>query len=241
MYSLSNLKKYLLDILYPVYCLGCSRSGIWLCSDCLAKIKIENFFRCPICNYKSLRGQPHPGCAQYSQLDGLLIATGFQDTFVQKIIHRFKYNFIQDLAQPLSELLFQKIILSDYLFYPHLTQGYFDYFVPVPLHKRRQLWRGFNQAEELALSLIKQIRVDYLPCIKRTRYTSTQTNKKRNAREKNLQGAFVVLPDFIPQIKNKKVLLIDDVYTTGSTMQEVAGVLKQAEADEVWGIAIARG
>jgi len=113
--------------------------------------------------------------------------------------------------------------------------------IPVPLEKRRMKWRGFNQsreiAEELASSSGLGLRVLNNVLIK-TKETLPQVELSDEARKENIKGVFLVKKDLI---KNKKILLVDDVYTTGATMIECARVLRESGAREIIGIAIARG
>jgi ComF family protein len=113
-------------------------------------------------------------------------------------------------------------------------------WIPVPLHKKKLRWRGFNQsaeiARELSFTLGGQLHEDALEKIKET---PDQVTLQQDERKENLLGAFQLKnPAFV---RGKKILLVDDVFTTGATMEECAKVLKQAGAREVWGVAIARG
>jgi len=112
--------------------------------------------------------------------------------------------------------------------------------IPVPLHSRRQRWRGFNQAELLGKILAEkfnwQVRTDILV---RHKHTKPQVDLKGKERKNNIRGAFKITPK--AKIKNlKKVWLFDDVWTTGSTLRECGQVLKRAGVRKVWGLTLAR-
>jgi len=198
-------------------------------------------FFCPVCSRGSLRGEVHDHCRHNSSLDGIFIAGDWNNKILKKAIHRFKYNFIQDLKNPLGKLLVEKLEQADTFFVPALSEGYFEAIVPVPLFSRRELWRGFNQAELLARSVGELLLLPvFSGAVRRIKNTKTQVGKNQKERQKNMLGAFVPGLE-IGEIKGKKVLVVDDVVTTGETMQAVAKVLKSAGAVEVWGLCLARG
>ena len=109
--------------------------------------------------------------------------------------------------------------------------------VPVPLHPKREKWRGFNQSFELIKNLDWQI----VPAIKRTRNTKPQAELARYERLENLNGAFTVHPSALPKLLNKKIILVDDVCTTGTTLSECARVLKGAGVKEVYAVVLGHG
>jgi len=162
------------------------------------------------------------------------------------VIYIFKYNFVQSLDKELSDLMIERIKENDGFFEPKITAGYFDYILSVPLHRYRFLWRGFNQAQSLVdkISAFLGLKSGQ-NFVVRKKYSSHQAGKTRHFREKSLEGAFGVdlklTLEERNEIKGKKILLVDDVLTTGFTMQEVAKVLKNdLKTGEVWGIVIAR-
>jgi ComF family protein len=239
---LLKIKKLILDILFPVTCLACGRDGIYLCPECWKKIPVTEEFFCPFCRRPSLRGEPHQACARQTRLDGLLVAGDWENKILRRAIHRFKYNFLQDLKKPLGEILSAKIKQSDRYFSPTISGGYFDFLLPVPLHPKRKFWRGFNQAQLLALELAEFFKIPTVSeAVVRVKKTKTQVGKNQKARRKNMQGAFQVRTDFEEMIKGKRILLVDDVVTTGETMEAMALVLRAAGAAEVWGLCLARG
>lgn len=152
--------------------------------------------------------------------------------FVRDVIHDFKFNGQFHRLKLMGEWL---------------TEGYhrfyadheIDALVPVPLHPFRMWWRGFNQAHELALFLHKQTRLPLCNCLKRTRYTKIQSRLDRDERLKNQRKAYQVRRGF--DLKGKTLLVIDDVFTTGATVDSCAGVLKKAGAREVYALTVARG
>lgn len=231
-------KVFLLDVFFPISCLGCGTKQEWFCEKCISKIcfkKIEQ--ACPVCE-KSLvpDGRTCHCCRKKSRLDGMFVCASYKDKLVSKLIHLFKYKFISDLHEPLGKIATEKLLFSS-LYLP-------DIIVAVPLYKARLRWRGFNQSELLAEYISKNLAPGLeIPLLKnvlrRNRNTGSQMKiKDHNERNRNVSGAFSVSGDCA--FEEKSVLLVDDVATTGSTLFECANVLKKAGAKEVLAIVIAR-
>jgi competence protein ComFC len=151
---------------------------------------------------------------------------------VRKLVHDFKYGRQRHLRHPLAGWLGES--LND----PRLRGRRFDLIVPVPLHAARERERGFNQATLLAELLAHQISVPLRPVLERIRYTTTQTAYDRAERMENLHEAFRLRKN--RDVRELRVLLIDDVLTTGSTLSECARVLKAAGAISVHAATAAR-
>ncbi len=153
-------------------------------------------------------------------------------------IHTCKYRFIPTFAEPLSIWLAERITEID-LPLP-------DVCIPVPLHPRRLRFRGFNQsallADRLADTLTPGLALPvWNDVLRRTRYTKPQMKTHTRAeRLGNLRGAFALIADNTPLIRDKSIWLIDDVATTGTTLEECAKILKKAGAKNVFGIVLAR-
>lgn len=236
------MKSFLLDLFFPSFCINCGKEGNYLCQDCLALIDISEYQYCPFCKSAKivLDGKTCKTCKKHKKLKGLYCATSYQNFVVKKMLKLFKYSpFIKELAKPLSFLIIAHFQILNKSFPQNLEEKGFV-LIPVPLHKRKLKWRGFNQAEELAKELSLFFKI---PLIKnvliKTKETLPQVELKEREREENIKNAFqCVKPE---SIKKRKILLVDDVFTTGATMEECAKVLKQAGAKEIYGIAIARG
>ena len=216
-----KIKALFLDIFFPIECLGCGLPDKWLCEQCFSQLSLnKNFF-------ETIDFFP-------SYLDGFFIASDWQQKILQKLIHSYKYNFNRELAEILGRLLIIKFkhILTVYSELREVT------LLPIPLHKKRKAWRGFNQAELLAEILAENFNVDLRgDLLKRIKNTKPQVGLKSLKRAENISGAFQVMGE----ARGQTFLLLDDVITTGSTMNECAHVLKQAGADKVYGLAVARG
>lgn len=230
------LKQFILDILFPQFCLGCQNEGGLLCPQCFEKIPIYSGFFCPICGKRDWRPRKHPSCAEKTSLKTLIAATSYGDLLVRDLIHAYKYNFIQSLADLLSQLLIKSIT-------PYLeTESPSGQFVvvPIPLHSARLKWRGFNQAELIAEKLSEVYKISLINnALIRIKNNIPQVEVgEAEKRKENVKEVFVCLnPDLI---KDKKILLVDDISTTGATLEEAAKILKSAGAKEIWGAVIAK-
>ncbi|HRY63026.1 MAG TPA: ComF family protein [Patescibacteria group bacterium] len=237
--ALLKIKTRFLDLLFPIECLGCGGENDWLCQECLAKIKYKKIEQCVVCKETTVFGQTHTSCREKTALDGMIVAAEWEDKILQEAIHKYKYNFVQGLAEPLSKILIQKIKRLEQL---ALWQGQKIVLMPVPLHKKRYHWRGFNQAALLAARVAKYFGWETQDLVlKRERYTKPQAKLKKEERERNMVGAFGASAITSEHASETVVILVDDVVTTGATMNECANILKANGVKTVWGLALARG
>lgn len=251
--KLPNLKKFVLDTFFPQFCLGCSREGSLICDDCLSLVPITDYQYCPFCHSPNrVMGKGKCSSHRQMQLDGLFAATSYQEPLVKKLITSLKYKpYTKTLAEPLAYLIIAYFALSENRAIFRDVEN--SLLVPVPLSRSKQKERGFNQAELLAEELSRFFKIPLLNNnLVKIKKTQSQTELKKEERAKNIQGAFAVKPfPARPRpgregqkehltVQGKKIFLVDDVFTTGATMEECARVLKQAGAREVWGITVAR-
>jgi ComF family protein len=239
------IRDGLLDLLYPPCCLVCgARPAEPLCAACIVEIQPFQPPFCDRCGAPVPAGHPVcPACAVSNPPFAWSQAMGQYAGPLQKAIHRLKYEGRTALARPLGVLLARSLdrppspLLSSGL--PGETPG-FDCVVPVPLHPARFRERGYNQAERLARVVAQergwQLETRGLLRIRRTR---TQTDLGPEERAANVRGAFAAREPLA--FDNQRVLLIDDVLTTGSTMRECARVVQEAGAVRVCLVALARG
>jgi competence protein ComFC len=209
-----SLGSVVLDVLFPPFCAGCSRIGTYLCADCFEQIE---FLPLPI-----------PLDLDPNYLDGLTAATLFEEP-VKSLLHEYKYQSVRGIGQWCGRMLYETTPFP-------LT----DVSTSVPLHHKRQRLRGFNQAEEIAVELAKLTKTSYQPLLKRIKHTDFQASiTDRSQRLTHLQNCFeFIKPD---QSIGSTVLLIDDVTTTGTTLNECAKVLKANGFTQVFGLVVAHG
>jgi ComF family protein len=251
----------LVEYLYPEYCVVCKRDlspgweiswkkvRFWgkeapflnyLCLDCFFKIKPRPL-ECPVCGKVNESGFPClRRCQRQGFLDRLIFFGSYADSRLQKALKFFKYWNIRLLAptlvQGLARRLEEEILPQD--FRPSEVRVSF-----IPLTAWRERLRGYNQARELALALSSEFGLKVIPTLKRRGLRAAQSSIKgeqdKELRAQNIQGVFRTLPQ-VSEIGSRTIWLVDDIYTSGATLQEAARVLKQAGVRQVWGLTIAK-
>jgi ComF family protein len=241
--KLDKIKNLFLNLFFPKKCLGCKENDTYLCENCFSKIKIIDNHTCFFCNKIVGNGKTCLRCQKESGLDRVISATSYADPLIRNLIKALKYGFARELVKPLSQLLI-KSLEQNFQFSISNFQSIFNFqflVVPIPLHKYRLRYRGFNQAELIAREIANYFQLPMRTNIlKRIRPTQRQADLKNDKeRKENIKDAFEIIDS--KTIKGKVVLLIDDVITSGATLSEAAMILKQSGAKEVWALTIARG
>ena len=228
-----TLTQQLLDIVFPPQCAGCKCSGYVLCPDCITRIQP---LPPPLCQHCSATLSPDGACKNcyYHRLSlsGLRAVGAFQEP-LRGCIHALKYKGNSRLAQPLGHLLARAYV-------SYTMQA--DMIIPVPLHSEREHQRGYNHAYLLAQvcssALGIPLRADLMI---RRRATLAQVDLHPRERRQNVAGAFVCTPTFAAgTLFNHTILIVDDVCTTGATLEACAAPLFAAGARAVWGLVLAR-
>jgi ComF family protein len=242
-----NIFARLIDLIYPPRCAEC-RSFIVhdsngdgaacrnICTSCLADFRTLDSPCCTICGrpFASRAGGPHvcETCLRRRPAFDTLGAPYLYEGSLTTVIHRFKYGGRRDLVLSLGPLL------SSFARAWAPAQKA-SLVMPVPLHPRRLRERGFNQSKLLAGYGAGDLRtsLDFLS-LRRVRYTAPQTGLRKTERRKNVRRAFgLERPE---RVSGRRVLLVDDVATTGNTLNECARVLLQAKAEKVSALVVAR-
>ncbi len=237
------MNKYLniiLNSIFPLKCEVCQRqlpltAGSRICPGCRGKVLAIGDYYCRKCG-KSLQIDTSFCLDCHSQntlyYDSIR-AAGIYDGVLREAIQAFKYNQRSCLGTELGELM-----LNSYQ--THFPKVNFAALVPVPLHKKQAVKRQYNQSEVLARSLNKATGIPVAPkTLARIRQTKPQYTLNKQERAENIKNAFQV-KDSAP-LPGANILVIDDICTTGSTINECARVLKQAGAAEVHGLVLAHG
>ena len=234
-----DLLEAAVSLLYPPVCTICGRTvraGEYLCNDCEAKtIRIVPPF-CEKCSesFEGSISEPFTcaNCAHRTMHFDAAVAAYRSRGVVRQIVHEFKYGRQIHLRRLVARWL--RAALDD----ERLRGRKFDVIVPVPLHASRQRERGFNQAKLIAQLLSADTSIPARLLLERVRYTTTQTALDRAERMENLHNAFRLRKK--ADVRALRVLLVDDVLTTGSTLSECARVLKRAGALSVYAATAAR-
>ncbi len=210
-----------------------------MCGDCLrSAVPLEADFFCAVCNMPFANAYPldeHGVCAGCrSGLRGFDYAASFglYEGSLRSLIHLYKYSGMKPLARLLAGYMERAISMEER----------FDAVVPVPLHWRKEWQRGFNQAELLARHVAGHRGIPVLNALRRRRATAVQAGLASAGRRRNVEGAFAVKrgAGWTARLAGGKILLIDDVMTTGATAGACAAALKRAGAKSVSLLTLAR-
>ena len=228
----------ILNFIFPKQCVGCRQVGSYFCYECLSKIS-QTELVCPMCERASFGGITHPVCRRRYGLDGLW-SLGVYDGILKLAIHKMKYNFVKEFGEILAKIvLIYWANKGSSLLEQIIKSGAEEWvLVPVPLHKYRKNWRGFNQAELIAQTLSEKLGIEYANVLIRVKNTKPQFELKAESRKSNINGAFALSKTY--NLKPITYILVDDVWTTGSTLKECCYILKKNGAKSVWALTVAR-
>lgn len=230
-FTIKSISEFCLDLIFPKKCVNCGEFGGFCCAKCLAKIKPNKTQVCPRCGKIRDKGKWCRNCKKDSSLDGVMVGAQYRIGPTKELIHHLKYQNILELAPVLADLLIDQLIDSDFSSEVIITS--------VPLHRRKLNERGFNQAEVLAKMVADKIGYNYQPLLKRIKNKKSQVELSGKKRRESLAGIIKAINP--KNIENKIVILVDDVSTTGTTLEECAKILRENGARQVWGLVVARG
>jgi len=178
-------------------------------------------------------GQIHPFCAKRSNLKKLFCYLPFRGP-IKQAIYTMKYRFSYDIANELAELVYERIKMETSF------KGKSILLAPVPIYPAKRRKRGFNQSEEVGKRLARKMGWKFIPnLILKTKNTQSQTTLTRQERKKNVSGTFELNKKY-KNLKKYQIVIFDDVYTSGATVSEIAGVLKKEGFKNIWGMVVAR-
>ncbi len=238
--GLQSVSAKLFNLIFPDDCRICEQplqsvSRIPVCASCLAlpqPLAAEFFCRCCRTPYLTDFPLDEQGlcsvCRESKVNFDAVYSFGLYEEALRELIHLFKYSKVETLARPLGRMLTGATPLDEQ----------FDVVLPMPMHWRKHWDRGFNQAELLAEPVAKRYGLKLGTNLRRRRHTKAQAGLSEAERQSNLEGALqVAKPE---EISGKRVLLVDDVFTTGATLRAAAAALKEAGAFRVVALTLAR-
>jgi ComF family protein len=233
------------SLLYPPYCTACAEpteTGTHLCAGCADeadRLRWAAPALCRKCSRPFWGSPPLPAvcadCLEWNPAFECVVAPCRFVGVVRDVVHQFKYDGKRHLRRIVSGWMREG--LED----ARLCRPAPELLVPVPLHWWKRRMRGFNQAELLARELSATEGLQVLNALRRVRLTMTQTQLARDERRLNVRGAFGLRRRILPQIQGRHILLVDDVLTTGATLDACAAVLIEAGAASVRALTAARG
>jgi len=230
-----RLLRSTLDLFFPRLCISCSKrlkpNEKLLCLTCLAKLEwLEGV--CSVCGNEIKDKHCHYCSSQHIYFDKVCSLFHF-NSVVQSLIHNLKYNEMTIVSNFLKSYFELYLDLDRYVPFEKI-----DLISPVPLHAVRKRARGFNQAELLSVEIAKILNIEHIPqLIKRKKYTKSQTQLNKAERDSNVDSAFFLNNRF--NISHKNILLVDDVFTTGSTVNSISKLLKENNCNKVFVLSIA--
>lgn len=203
--------EFVLDFLFPPACVVCGMiNKNWLCSKC--ELRVKRLEKSCIVDIKSKKYEKLLYIFKYESL-------------IRKLVLGYKFA-----NKAYINNFFANIIVKNENNYNLLKQ--YDMIIPVPMHRKKMLKRGYNQTELISEKIAKELKIQNRPNIlKKVVNTTTQSKLGGKARQTNIQHAFIIKNDI--EVEDKKIILLDDIYTTGATSEECSRILKNAGAKEI--------
>lgn len=243
---LQNLYEFLIGLLFPIECINCKTEGSWICKKCLTRLEHQLSQKCIFCDKINVFGEICQYCKRKNNfyLDGILIANSYDNKCIKKLIKLYKYNFIQDIKTILQNHIcafMKNIIMLSHINKqtPKLIKKFDEnLIIPVPLQTKRLKWRGFNQSEQIAEKVANTFVIKFdKKNLVRIKNTKPQSKLNKKQRLENIINCFEWQGK---SLKKQNIILIDDVVTTGATLNECAKILKKNGAGQIWAIVLAK-
>lgn len=231
---LQSIFTAFLDLLFPKYCICCLKIGRYLCSDCVSQIAFVRTQECPRCRRDDSKGSTCLRCREGYFLDGLIVLARYDPKIMKKMIAQFKYKYSTELGSFFGGFLWEKVFCRR-------SELQDCYLVPVPTTATRLRERGFNQTLVLVNEVKKRAPplFSILDCL-RKKGAKRQAGLGKSERLKNSKDLYTVSHLTKERLVDQNFILIDDVATTTTTLNECARTLKLAGAKSVIGVVLAR-
>ncbi len=221
---------WLIDFIYPKKCFGCGAKGSYFCKSCQLKSPKPKMV-CPSCDRLSIGGWRHGCCG--GDLERLIVGMKYRG-IVSLGLRRVKFGSNWAILDDLFEWWWKEI--GEKLRKLQAEEWVISW---IPMYEVKKKKRGFDQAEILAKKLGERLGFEVIGLLKRSRLTQPQFGLGIKERQKNLKGAFKIESEAKEVVLKKKVLLVDDIWTTGSTMREGGKVLRENGFEKIWGVVVA--
>lgn len=222
-----------LDFFFPKRCLGCGRVGAYICEVCEQKIPFLEDQYCCVCGHLSVGGFTHERCRTTLTPERFISLFAYKD-LGRKLIASFKYEKVLSLLPTVLSYVNELLEESGVVLGEETTVTF------VPIHPLKFLERGFNQSEIISRELAQARNLSMLPVLEKIKETPSQTKLARKQRKENVAGSFRLVPRYMGDVVGRDVLLIDDVFTTGSTLLECSKVLKKGGARFIYLLTLAK-
>jgi|GEM_PF-162220 len=252
------------DLVFPKQCLSCAKEGFALCFACSKKILTRQRLACPFCEKKTFFGETCDTCSKTKSLDGVVSFCPYSNTIARETIKIWKYEGVKEdieiaiariiregflkakensrseAKKIIREQVSDKNLIKQIQKMPLFFKEEKTFLQPIPLHKKREKQRGFNQSKWIAEQISKQsASFEISDVLERTKKTYPQAELDEYDRARNVAGAFSCKNAEV--VKDGNFVLVDDVITTGNTIEECAKELKKNKAKSVWAITLLYG
>lgn len=215
------------DFIVPPLCFSCGKhmidNEIYICRQCFQKMEKIN---------------PAYDIIKYRFDENSFISNAMslflfkEDNPIQILVHGLKYRQMRNIGKFFGRMIGFEISKN--------IRDNFDCIIPVPLHVSKKRERTYNQSESISMGISETLKIDVMnKCLKRVKYTQTQTRLNREQRRENVSGAFKINKHYSDRIPGKNIILVDDVVTTGATILECARILKDENAGRIMVCSIA--
>ncbi|MFA5420627.1 MAG: phosphoribosyltransferase family protein [Patescibacteria group bacterium] len=243
---IKEILSFFIDLLFVKKCIICNRIDCeTICVRCFQRIKTKEQ-RCPACSSTNNFGEFCDNCNKGFYFNGIMVAGDLNDKILEELIKKFKYKFNKKIGNILGLFLLnflkEKINPNPILKKDNLFNEENSIIIAVPITKRRERWRGFNQSFILASFISQKTKIPIFNNLIKIKNSKNQASLKKKDREKNLNNCFKIIdPEESKKIlENKKIILVDDITTTGSTINEISKELKKYKPVEIWGLVLAK-
>ena len=216
-----NIFKIFLDLIAPKKCYSCKKEWHFICQNCY-KYEVEFNSACYICKWKTKNFEVHNWCKKDVYYDKVIILKHYKSKIISKLVKDAKFYNKKEIFEEFSDLRYDKFLLN----YKIIDLNDFV-VISIPSYFIRKIFRWYNSSDIFARFFSWKSKITYYKnIIKKIRYTKQQSKLSKKERIINLKDSFVINPKFIEKIKNKNVIIMDDVISTWTTLNEISKLLK---------------